>query len=99
MGKYHDLIYDIILYLSDLLLLNIERINYILINCLLNEIIFPLINSIANYQNQEHITIYHSLFILSLILYNIHNEFIYNVITFFLFRREISKSLIDKIFI
>ena len=95
--KYHDLIYETFLYLSDLLLINIESINYILINCLLNEIVLPLINSIVNYKNQEYVTIYHSLYILSLILYTIHNEFFYNVITFFLFRKEVSKSLIEKI--
>ena len=97
MRKYHDFFYDTVLYLFDLLELNIKDINYILINCLLNEIILPLIYSIIQYQNQEYITIYHSLYILSLILYTIKNEFIYNVITYFLFKEEISKPLYEII--
>ena len=97
MKKYHDFIYDSCLYLSDLLLLNIENINYIIINCLLNEIILPLINSIAFYQNQDSINIYHALFTLSLILYTTKNEFIYNIITFLLFREKIPKPLLDKL--
>ena len=97
MSKYHDFLYDTVLYLSDLLNLNIKNINYILINCLLNEIILPLIYSIVQYQNQEYITIYHSLYILSLILYTIKNESIYNIITYFLFKEEIPKSLYESI--
>ena len=97
MRKYHDSIYDSCLYLSDLLLLNIEKINYIIINCLLNEIILPSINSIANYQNQENINIYYSLYVLSLILYTIKNEFLYNLITFLLFREKIPKPFLEKI--
>ena len=97
MRKNHDFLFDTCLYLSDLLLLNIENINYILINCLLNEIILPIIYSIIQYKNQEYITIYHSLYILSLILYTIKNELIYKVITFFLFREEIPKPLYEKI--
>lgn len=95
--KYYDHIFDTILYLSDIFSLNIENINYILINILLNEIILPLINSIINYKDQEQITIYHSLYILCLILYSIKNEFIYNTISFFLFKEKISKVLYERI--
>ena len=97
MRKCHDSIYDSCLYLSDLLLLNIEKINYIIINCLLNEIILPSMSAIANYQNQENINIYYSLYVLSLILYTIKNEFLYNLITFLLFREKIPKPLLEKI--
>ena len=96
MRKYHDSFFDSVLYLNDLLSLKIDNINYILINCLLNEIILPLITSII-YQNEEYLTIYHSLYILSLILFAIKNEFIFNVITFFLFEEEIPKALYEKI--
>ena len=96
MRKYHDSFLDVVLYLNDLLSLNINDINYILINSLLNEIILPLITSII-YENEEYLTIYHSLYILSLILFTIKNEFIYNVITYFLFEEEISKALYEKI--
>ena len=97
MRKYHDSIFDSCLYLSDLLLLKIEKINYFIINCLLNEIILPSINAIADYQNQENINTYYSLYVLSLILYTIKNEFLYNLITFLLFREKNPKPLLDKI--
>ena len=97
MFKYHDIINDKLLFLSDLLDFNIENINYIVINCLLNEIIFPLMYSIINYKDKETIMIYHSLYIICLILYTIKNEFIYNIINYFLFKEKISKSLYEKI--
>ena len=43
--KYSEL-FDTILYLNDILLCDINNINLALINCLLNEIIFPLFNII-----------------------------------------------------
>ena len=96
MLKYHDSFLDTVLYLNDLLSLKIDNINYILINCLLNEIILPLIVSIK-FQSKEYLSIYHSLYILSFILFSIKNEFIYNVITFLLFKEEIPKPLYEKI--
>ena len=92
----HDYIIDTILYIGDLLSLNIEKINFILINCLLNEIILPLIYSLINNKNNK-ITMYHSLYLLCLFLFSIKNEFLYNIITYFLFKEKIASNLLHKL--
>ncbi len=94
--KEHDFIVDTIFYISDLLSLNIEKINHILINCLLNEIIFPLIYVLVNKKN-DNVTIYHSLYIICLFLFTNKNEFLYNIITFFLFNEKIPNVLFYKL--
>ena len=94
--KEHDYIIDTIFYIGDLLSLNIEKINFILINCLLNEIILPLIYSLINNKNDK-ITMYDSLYILGLFLFSVKNEFIYKVITYFLFNEKISNNLLFKL--
>ena len=94
--KEHDFIVDTIFYISDLLSLNIEKINFILINCLLNEIILPLIYVIVNQKN-DRITIYHSLYIVGLLLFTLKNEFLFNIITYILFTEKIPNSLFYKL--
>jgi hypothetical protein len=94
--KEHDFIVDTIFYIADLLSLNIEKINFILINCLLNEIIFPLIYVLVNQKN-DSITIYHALYILCLFLFTNKNEFLYNIITYFLFEEKIPNNLFYKL--
>ena len=96
MQKEHDFIVDTIFYISDLLSLNIEKINFILINCLLNEIIFPLIYVLVNQKN-DNVTIYHSLYILCLFLFTNKNEFLFNIITYFLFEDKIANNLFYKL--
>ena len=96
--KEHDSIVDTIIYLSDILDLKIENINFILINCLLNEVILPTIASIENNDtNHDFMTIYNSLYLLGLFLFSCKNEFIHDVITYFLFKRKISKDLYEKL--
>ena len=96
--KEHDFIVDTIIYLSDILDLKIENINFILINCLLNEIILPTMASIENNDvNQDFMTIYNSLYLLGLFLFSYKNEFIHDVITYFLFKNKISKELYEKL--
>ena len=96
MHNYHDKIIESFLFLSDIIKLNIEDINFIIINCLLNEIILPLIYSIEeNYRGS--ITTYHSLYFLCLILFTTKNELIYNIINYFLFKEEISRNIYDKL--
>lgn len=96
--KEHDFIVDTIIYLSDILDLKIENINFILINCLLNEIILPTMASIENNDvNQDFMTIYNSLYLLGLFLFSCKNEFIHDVITYFLFKNKISKELYEKL--
>ena len=94
--KEHDFIVDTIFYIADLLSLNIEKINYILINCLLNEIIFPLIYVLVNQKN-DNVTIYHSLYILCLILFTNKNKFLNDIIIYFLFTEQISNNLFYKL--
>ena len=94
--KEHDFIIDTIFYISDLFSLNIEKINFILVNCLLNEIIFPLLYTLIN-KNQQVVTIYHSLYMICLILFTIKNEFLFKVITLFMFDEKISNTIFSKI--
>ena len=94
--KEHDFIVDTIFYIADLLSLNIEKINFVIINCLLNEIILPLLYVIVNQKN-DNITIYHSLYIICLFLFTTKNEFLYNIITFLLFKEKIPNMLFYKL--
>ena len=94
--KEHDFIIDTVLYLSDLFSLNIEKINFILTNALLNELIFPLIYTLIN-KSQQIVTIYHSLYIICLILYSIKSEFLYKIITLYLFSKQISNNIFSKL--
>ena len=91
--KEHDFIIDTIFYIADLISLNIEKINFILINCLINEIIFPLLYTLIN-KNPQTVTIYHSLYMLCLILFTIKNEFLYGVIITFLFNEKILNNML-----
>ena len=94
--KEHDFIVDAIFYISDLLSLNIEKINFILINCLINEIILPLIFVIVNQKN-DNITLYHSLYIIGLFLFTLKNEFLINIISYILFTEKIPNTLFYKL--
>ena len=92
----HEAIYDTILYLNDILLCQKNDINFILINCLLNEIIFPLLNIIIS-NNNAKISIFHSIYILSLFIYYLKNEFVIDLISFFLFQEKVPSNLLEKI--
>ena len=78
----HEELYDSVLYINDILLCDIENINFILINCLLNEIIFPLFNIITS-KTKENISVINAIYILSFFVYYIKNDFIINIISFF----------------
>ena len=93
--KEHDFIVDTVFYIADLISLNIEKINFILINALINEIIFPLLYTLIN-KNPQKVSIYHSLYILCLMLFSIKNEFLYKVITLYLFDEKISNNIFSK---
>ena len=94
--KEHDFIIDTIFYIADLISLNIEKINFILINCMINEIIFPLLFTIID-KSPHTVSIYHSLYMLCLILFTIKNEFLYKVIVTYLFNRKITNSIFTKL--
>ena len=93
--KHGELFYTI-LYLNDILFCNITNINFVIINCLLNEIIFPLLNIIIS-KKKEKISLANSLYILSLFIFYLKNEFIIDLICSFLFKEKIRKYLLDKI--
>ena len=92
----HGELFDTILYLNDILFCNITNINFVIINCLLNEIIFPLLNIIIS-KKKEKISLANSLYILSLFIFYLKNEFIIDLICSFLFKGKIRKYLLDKI--
>ena len=92
----HGELFDTILYIKDILFCNITNINFVLINCLLNEIIFPLLNIVAS-KKKEKMPLDISFYILSLILFYLKNEFIIDLICSFLFKEKIRKYLLDKI--
>ena len=41
----HDNLIDHMYYIADILLIGLDNVNFILINCILNEIILPLLKS------------------------------------------------------
>ena len=95
--KKHDELMDITIYLGDLLMLNIPQINFILINCLLNEIILPLFKVIIS-RKKEFANISIALYIFTIILFNIKNKFIINTICFILFEENIQQILLKYIY-
>ena len=92
----HDNLIDYMYYISDILLLNIDNVNFILINCILNEIILPLFKTIIS-KKEEKISIVFALYILTLFIFIVKNKFIIDVISYFLFEEMISKNLMEKL--
>ena len=91
----HDDLIDYMYYISDILFLNIENVNFILINCILNEIILPILKTITS-KKEEKISIVFSFYILILFVFIVKNKFITDVISYFLFEENISKNLVEK---
>ena len=94
--EMHEELYDAVLYINDILLCEIENINFIIINCLLNEIIFPLFNIITS-KTKENISVINAIYILSFFIYYIKNDFIINIISFFLINDNIPSIFHEKI--
>ena len=92
----HDNLIDYMYYISDILLLNIDNVNFILINCILNEIILPLFKTIIS-KKEEKISIVFALYILTLFIFIVKNKFIIDVISYFLFEEMISKNLMERL--
>ena len=95
--KKHDELMDITIYLGDLLMLNIPQINFVLINCLLNEIILPLFKVIIS-RKREFANISIALYVFTIILFNIKNKFITNVICYILYEENIQQILLKYIY-
>ena len=92
----HDDLIDLIFYISDLLSLNIESINYILINCLFNDIIFPIFRSLIS-KKIETVSALMSFYIILLILYSIKDKLIINSVTILLYNNVIEKNILNLI--
>ena len=92
----HENLYDTVLYVNDVLLCDIENINFILINCLLNEIIFPLFNVVMS-KTKENISVINAIYILSFFIYYIKNNFIINIISYLLLTEKIPNVFFEKI--
>ena len=92
----HDNLIDHMYYIADMFLIGVESVNYILINCILNEIVLPLFKIIIS-KKEEKISIIFSLYILILLLHIVKNKFINDVISFLFFEENISKILLEKI--
>ena len=92
----HDILVDHMFYISDLLLIGLDNVNFILINCILNEIILPLLKVIIS-KKEEKVSIVFALYILILFIYIVKNKFINDVISYLLFEENVSKNLLDKI--
>ena len=92
----HEKLCDIVLYINDILLCNISNINFILINCLLNEIIFPLFNIIMS-KTKENISAINAIYTFSFFVYYIKNDFIIDIISYFLLNNQIPYIFFEKI--
>ncbi len=92
----HDDLIDLIFYINDLLSLNIESINYILINTIFNDIIFPTIRILIS-KKLENVSTLMSFYILLLLLYSIKNKFLLDSISNILFGDLIRKDILNLI--
>ena len=92
----HDNLIDYMYYISDILLLNIPNANFILINCILTQIILPLFKTMIS-KKEEKISIVFSLYVLILFIFIVKNKFITDIISYFLFEENVSKNLLDKV--
>ena len=92
----HGKLFDAILYINDILSCKFKNINFVIYNCLLNEIIFPLFNIIRN-KKKEKISKIHAIYILSFFIFFIKDIFIIDLISYFLFQENIPQVLFDKI--
>ena len=96
LDEKHGKLFDTILYINDILSCKFKNINFVIYNCLLNEIIFPFFNIIKNKGN-EKISKIHAIYILSFFIFYIKDIFIIDLISYFLFQEKIPQALFDKI--
>ena len=92
MSYLFDDLYDEIIYIDDLLNLNLERINYILINCFFHFFILPILcGSICN--ENKKLSKEMSLFIITFFFVNMKNEIFKNCLYTILFLDEVNKDI------
>ena len=83
---------DDILFIQDILSVGVEKINYILINCLFSVPLQYLFNCILTHSNANI-----SFYILNLILKNIKNECVNNLVSFLLYSSQIHIKINENI--
>ena len=92
MKEVEESLVDDILFMQDILSVGIQKINYILINCLFSIPLQYLFNCIITH-NKVNVAFY----ILNLILKNIKNEAINNLISFVLYSSQIHVKINENI--
>ena len=95
--KKHDELIDISIYLGDMLDLGIKSINFMLINCLLNEVILPLFKIIIS-RNKEMADMPMALYIFTVIIFNMRNKDIVSIISYLLFEENVFQGLLKYIY-
>ena len=94
-NKFDEVINNL-LYISDILDLNIENVNFILLNTSIQELIIPLIKLLVK-KDKNTISELMALYCIMLILFLIKNKKISNIISLILFNDKISNDLLEKI--
>jgi hypothetical protein len=94
-NKFDEVINNL-LYISDILDLNIENVNFILLNTSIQELSIPLIKLLVK-KDKNTISELMALYCIMLILFLIKNKKISNIISLILFNDKISKDLLEKI--
>ena len=94
-NKFDEVVNNL-LYISDILDLNIENVNFILLNTSIQELIIPLIKLLVK-KDKNTISELMALYCIMLILFQIKNKKISNIISLILFNDKISKDLLEKI--
>ena len=94
-NKFDEVVNNL-LYISDILDLNIQNVNFILLNTSIQELIIPLIKLLIK-KDKNTISELMALYCIMLILFLIKNKKISNIISLILFNDKISKDLFEKI--
>ena len=94
-NRFDELI-NILMYISDILDLNIQNVNFIILNTCIQELIIPLIKLLVK-KEKNSISELMALYCIMLILFMIKNKKISNIISLILFNDTISKDLMEKI--
>lgn len=93
---YEEIINDM-MFFQDIYSLNIPKISYMLTNCILYYVVFPLLGEALIQNSKMTISIFVSLYILTLLFHYIHNETLLNCIYGLLFFPLVHKDIINFI--
>lgn len=88
----HDDIVDSLFYIQDILSLNIDKINRVLINCLLTQLVIPFSNIIIS-SKAKSIPIKNAIYFLLLIFHIIKNKEVVDIIAYLLFLEKIDENI------